>query len=409
MKNKEILMKSFLTFLNEAKNVHMEHFEDSILNLGSEGGIQALDIADALVQKLSGHTQSRVNVTVKWDGAPAVFAGIHPETGKFFVGSKGVFNKTPKINYTESDIDKNHSKAPGLASKLKIALKHLKKLGITGILQGDLMFTDSDLQEVSIDGEQYITFQPNTIIYAVPVKSDLAQEILAAKMGIVFHTVYTGSNIQDLKASFNPRVETLKRTRDVWFTDADFKDVSGNATFTKQETKQLKKSIGQLRTKLSRVSSFLDKFVKNQDIIAELKIYSNSRVRQGAFLGSAEEFINFLNDKMQTSIDSLKTERAKQRKTATKDKLISYLNKNKAKIDRVFGLYRDLSDLKTTIVRKLEKVRDIGTFVQTENGYEVTAPEGFVAVDRINRGSTLKLVDRLEFSRQNFTAAKNWG
>lgn len=402
-------MKSFLTFLNEAKNVHMEHFEDSILNLGSEGGIQALEIADALLQKLTGNTQKRVNVTVKWDGAPAVFAGIHPETGKFFVGSKGVFNKTPKINYTAKDIEKNHSKAPGLASKLKVALEHLKKLNIKNILQGDLMFTDSDLQEVSIDGEEYITFQPNTIIYAVPANSDLAREIKAAKMGIVFHTVYTGSTIQDLKASFNPKVNTLSKTRDVWFSDADFKDVSGNATFTSKESKQLKKSIGQIRTKLSRVSSFLDKFVKDQDIIAELKIYSNARVRQGASLGTAEEFINFLNNKMQSAIDNLKTEKAKQRKTAAKDKLVSYLTKNRVKIDRVFDLYRNLSDLKTQIVRKLEKVQDIGTFVQTEKGYEVTAPEGFVAVDRINRGSTLKLVDRLEFSRQNFNAAKNWG
>ena len=402
-------MKSLRTFLNEAKNVHMEHFEDSILNLGSEGGIQALDIASSIVEKLTGHAQGRVNITVKWDGAPAVFAGIHPETGKFFVGSKGVFNKNPKINYTNADIDKNHGKAPGLASKLKIALKHLKKLDIRDILQGDLMFTDSDLQEVSIDGEDYLTFQPNTIMYAVPVNSDLAKEIRSAKMGIVFHTVYKGSTIQDLKASFNPRVNSLKKTRDVWFTDADFKDVSGSATFTKQETKQIKRRIGQLRTILSRASSFLDNFVKNDNIIAELKIYSNVQVKQGALLGTAEEFTNYLNDKMQSAIDSLKTENAKMRRRAEADKLISYLKKNRANINKIFDLYRNLSDLKTQIVRKLEKVKDIGTFIQTDNGYRVTAPEGFVAVDRINKGSTLKLVDRLEFSRQNFTAVKNWG
>lgn len=409
MKRKSTPMKSFRTFINEAKNVHMEHFEDSILNLGSDGGTQSLDIATSIVEKLSGKTQSRVNITVKWDGAPAVFAGIHPETGKFFVGSKGIFNKNPKINYTKDDIDKNHSKAPGLASKLKIALDHMKKLGIRDILQGDLMFTDSDLQEVTIDGEQYLTFQPNTIMYAVPANSDLAQEIKAAKMGIVFHTVYKGSTIKDLKASFNPRVNTLKKTRDVWFSDADFKDVSGSATFTKAETKEINKSIGKIRTKLSRVSSFLDKFVKNQDIISELKIYSNSLVRQGALLGTAEEFTKYLNDKMQSAIDSLKTENAKKRRRANADKLISYLNKNRANINKIFELYRSLSDLKTNIVRKLEKVKDIGTFVQSDDGYRVTAPEGFVAIDRINKGSTLKLVDRLEFSKQNFNAIKNWG
>ena len=400
-------MKSFQIFLNESKNVHMEHFEDSILNLGYEGGEQALEIIKSIADDLAGHSRGRVNITVKWDGAPAIFAGKHPETGKFFVSSKGLFNKTPKVNYTNADIDKNHSAAPGLAEKLKIALKYMKKLGIDSI-QGDLMFTSSDLQEVEIDGTKYLTFQPNTIVYAIPVGSDLAKTIKSAKMGIVFHTVYRGNSIENLKASFNPQISAIKRSRDVWFDDATFKDVSGSATFTKQETTEVENQIKQIRRKLSTSKSFLDSFTAQKDIVAELKIFINSKVRQGALPGAAEEFITYMNDKMQSSVNNLKTEKAKSRKMSVKDKLISYLTKNKSKIDKAFVLYLDLISLKIKIVRKLETVKDIGTFVATNDGYRVTAPEGFVAIDKFKKGTTLKLVDRLEFSKQNFTAAKNW-
>jgi len=401
-------MKSFQTFLNEAKNVHMEHFEDSILNLGVAGGEQALEIIKSITDKLQGHSQKRVNVTVKWDGAPAIFAGPHPETGKFFVASKSLFNATPKVNYTNADIDKNHASAPGLAEKLKIALKNMKKLGLTDILQGDLMFTSSDLQEVQIDGENYLTFQPNTIVYAIPVGSDLAKKIKSAKMGIVFHTVYRGNSIENLKASFNPQVSALKRSRDVWFDDATFKDVSGSATFTKQEMTEIDNQIKQIKRKLSSSKSFIDAFSNQKDIVAELKIFINSKVRQGALPGAAEEFITYMNDKLQSSINNLKTEKAKKRKMDVKTKLISYLTKNKSKLDKAFILYLDLISLKIKIVRKLETVKDIGTFVATNDGYRVTAPEGFVAIDKFKKGTTLKLVDRLEFSKQNFTAVKNW-
>ncbi len=135
-------MKSFNTFLlNESKNLHMEHLEDSIFNDGSSGGINALKFAESILDMLSGNTSSSFNVTVKWDGAPAVFCGINPENKKFFVGTKSVFNKTPKINYTNADIDANHGHSKGLSDTLKVALANLKLLGIKDILQGDVMFT----------------------------------------------------------------------------------------------------------------------------------------------------------------------------------------------------------------------------------------------------------------------------
>ena len=227
----------YLTEGKEGKNLHLEHIEDQVLNRGVAGAREAINFLQSLRNMLAGHADTKMNITTKWDGAPAVFAGTNPENGKFFVGTKGIFAKNAKLNYTDDDIDRNHP-AEGLNAKLKMALRYLPKLGIKGILQGDMMFTKGDLKKETIDGESYITFQPNTIVYAVPTSSKLAQMMMAAQVGIVFHTSYTGQKMEDMKASFNIDIGRLATTKDVWFRDASFTDASGSATFTEEETKQ---------------------------------------------------------------------------------------------------------------------------------------------------------------------------
>jgi len=398
-------MNRFAQYISEAKNVHMEHIEDSIFNEGSEGVNSAIAFLSSVTEMLSGNSKSGINVTVKWDGAPAVFAGINPENGKFFVATKSIFNVNPKLNYTKADIRKNHS--GGLAAKLEVALSVLPKLGIVGILQGDVMFTKEDVQTQTIDGESMYTFQPNTILYAVPVNSDLGKQIKNAKLGIVFHTKYSGKTIKELSASFDPKVSRLAKTKDVWFTDADFRDTSGSATLTKAEYAKITELIRTAGSAGKRISRFVDELASKSEIISELKIYGNSLVRQGVSRGSAEGFITYYNSKMQTAIDSLKTERAKERKESIKKSILGYLTKNSKKLDSVFALHFALASIKIHLVRKLEAVKQIGTFIKTDSGFRVTAPEGFVAVDRMSN-KALKLVDRMEFSQQNFTATKNW-
>ena len=183
-------MYSFKQYLNEAKNTHLEHLEDEIINNGYQGGVNAVEFLKSIRNMLVGSSRRKLNVSVKWDGAPAVFCGINPENGKFFVGTKSVFNKNAKVNYTNADIRKNHSGE--LASKLSIALKELKRLGISGVLQGDFLFSQSDLKKINLDGDDMISFTPNTITYAVPVNSSIGRQISRARMGIVFHTKYTG-------------------------------------------------------------------------------------------------------------------------------------------------------------------------------------------------------------------------
>ena len=228
----------FMEYLKESKegkNVHLEHLEDNVLNGGVSGARESIEFLRSLRNMLAGHTGSKVNVTTKWDGAPAIFVGTNPENGKFFVGTKSVFAKNAKLNYTDDDIDENHP-SEGLNQKLKLALAFLPKLGIKGVLQGDMMFSKGDIKHEKIDGEDYIIFQPNTIVYAVPTKSRLAQTMLAAQVGVVFHTSYSGKTLETMKASYNIDIGHLKPTKDVWFRDASFTDASGSVTFTEEET-----------------------------------------------------------------------------------------------------------------------------------------------------------------------------
>ena len=229
-------MYSFKQYLSEAKNTHLEHLEDELINNGYEGGLNSVEFLKSLRNMLIGSSRRKVNLSVKWDGAPAVFCGINPENGKFFVGSKSVFNVTPKINYTQSDIRKNH--AGGLADKLSVALKELPKLNIKGVVQGDLLFTPGDIKSVSIRGEDAIAFTPNTITYAVPENTVLAKKIKKAKLGIIFHTTYNGRKMSDLKASFGVNVNRFAKTPSVFFDDASYKDTSGVATFSASESAQ---------------------------------------------------------------------------------------------------------------------------------------------------------------------------
>jgi hypothetical protein len=215
MKFLEISKPLVTTILTESlleadgKNTHLEHLEDNIFNKGHEGAKEAVDYLYSLHQMLEGNTKTPVSMTTKWDGAPAIVAGKDPQTGKFFVGTKGVFAKKPKMNFTNSDIEKYHADqgekdASGLRDKLKLALKYLSRLNWDTVAQGDMLFAGpEDIKEEVIDGEQYIVFKPNTIVYAIPKDSDLAKEILSAGFGIVWHTEYVGGpTLADTQANF---------------------------------------------------------------------------------------------------------------------------------------------------------------------------------------------------------------
>jgi len=404
-------MYSFKQYLNESKNTHLEHLEDEIINNGYQGGINAVEFLKSLRNMLVGSSGRKVNVSVKWDGAPAVFCGVNPENGKFFVGSKSVFNVNPKINYTPADVRRNH--AGGLADKLIVALRELKKLNIKGVVQGDFLYTPDEIKTATIRGEKVITFTPNTITYAIPSDSNLANRILKSKMGIIFHTSYTGRKMTDLKANFGVNINRFSKTPAVFFDDAGYKDTSGVATFTELESDQYDSLLRMAAGSISKSKGVLDLMKRQTNLLsvgARLKIFFNDYIRRGQTIANVKKlqsnFRKYYAKVLNDEISKRKTQSAKDRFNTQRDEGLKFIDRYENEIYFAIASYVTLQKTKNYLVNKMNQIKSIGTFIQRGNGFEVTNPEGYVAVDRLGRA--VKLVDRLEFSTANFTVSKNW-
>ena len=402
-------MFSFKGFTTQDRNTHLEHLEDDIINRGSKGGENALNFLRSVRNMLAGSSSKKVNMTVKWDGAPAIICGINPENGKFFVGTKSVFNKNPKVNYTNADISKNHSGE--LASKLSIALKELKRLGIKGVLQGDFLFSQSDLKTAKIDGESMVTFTPNTITYAVQANSSIGKQISRARMGIVFHTKYTGKTLDSMTAGFG----TVRgRATNVFLASAGYKDVSGSAKLTRNELAQFNAKLRMAQGSLSKAAPLLNVMKSNDPLSVgfRLKSFFNHYIKNSQ--GTSMAKVKTLQDMFRDYYDQILTAEVSDRKTPRgKDKFIKakrdglqFIDKNRSALYFAIASHVSLGNAKNFLIQKLSQIQSIGHFIRTPNGYRVTNPEGFVAVDK--KAGAVKLVDRLEFSRANFTIAKDW-
>ena len=405
--------------LNEdkgGKNLHLEHLEDEILNYGVDGGRAAINFLQSLRNMLAGSARSSVNMTVKWDGAPAIFAGIDPSDGKFFVAKKSVFNVSPKLYKTSAEIDADLSGA--LNEKFKVALTEFSKLGIKGVLQGDLMFTN-DVTKENIDGVSYYTFQPNTIVYAIPTDSNLGKIINKAKIGVVWHTTYTGKELQNMKASFGANISSLSKPSSVWMDDATYKDTSGKSTMTEKETQKVTASLSATGSTFKRINpNMLKKFLKVQESMtgaiagASLKTYNNSKVRAGEKITNPKQhaagYVKWVEMSIQKQVDKVKSTAGKEKYSKMKKEYAREVSKHTNNLTQIITFQNHLVDAKMEIVKKLNSVKGLtDTFIKTANGFKVTNPEGYVAIDRIS-GGAVKLVDRMEFSFNNFTAIKAW-
>lgn len=405
-------MKKFQDYLVEDKNTHLEHLEDEIINNGTKGAKTAIEFLKSIKKMLQGQKGS--TVSVKWDGAPAVFCGISPENGKFFVATKSLFNKTPKINYTNSDISRNHGGA--LADKLKECLKYLPSLGIKGVIQGDLLFTSGDKKTATIDGTKSIVFTPNTITYAVPVVktgffgSSLYDNINKAKVGIIFHTSYSGNTIASLKASFGASVSSLKKNKNVFFDDANYKQTG--VAFDDTEETAFDNIIKMAEGSAYKAGAFIDMLKNDKGPLSlgiQLKTFFNTYIRQGTAITNTSKLANnfevYFRDKIKKEIDSKKTSAAKQKYEEILNVGLKILRPNKEGLYFAIATYITFQSAKAVLLKKLNQIQSIGSFLRTKNGYKVTNPEGYVAI----KGSgAVKLVDRLEFSRANFNMAKDW-
>jgi hypothetical protein len=409
-------MKSLKNYLSEAasKNTHMTHLEDLIIDGGVSGARQAIMALRSLRDMLKGSASSSVDVTVKWDGAPAIFAGEDPSDGQFFVAKKGIFNANPKIYKSHADIDADTS--GDLSKKLKIAFDNLKGVGIKGVIQGDFMFDSSDLKNETIDGQRMVVFHPNTIAYAVPKGSTIERQISKAKVGIVWHTSYSGGTFESMRAEFGGNISSkLKQSSNVWMQDATLDDLSGTATLTDDETEALNAKLSAAGSLFRKISASTLKTIEdNKELNLMINVYNNTKVRAGQKITNtrahADGMIKFIQARYQKQIDKRSSQKGKDAQAAKRDEILTFFDKKNLKnLQLIFDLQNLVVDSKLIIINKLNKLNKIGTFVKTKSGFKVTNPEGFVAIDRMD-GGAVKLVDRMEFSTNNFSKdiIKGW-
>ena len=398
---------------SQGANKHLEHIEDEVLNSGFDGVKKAITYLSSLGSTLKGSSSKKIKITTKWDGAPAIVAGVDPESGKFFVATKhGAFSKVPKLNFSDEDIDNNHEGS--LRIDLKESLKYLKDIGMDGVYQGDLLYSRAKPKTLqNIDGESHIVFKPNVITYAIKLRSELGKKINASHLGIVWHTKYTGEKVNQMNASFDVNVDNFTQTSDVWFKDAEYEKMDGIASFTQEETEKyfnVLSMAGRLFRNLNK--KLLDGIKDDKYLNTQIKAFANFKIRQGMPIGNVNShvvgLIRYLQNKLDKEVEKLKTVRGKENRRKKNEDILKFFTENKNALKNMFQMQNVLIAAKMIIIKKLQDIQPMTkTFIQTDKGFEITNPEGFVAVT-LDDGA-VKLVDRLEFSRQNFLAPKTFG
>ena len=382
-------MHSFTTYLaeetSEEKLSHLEHAEDHVINAGDAGFQHAIATLSGTHDALSGK-KSDVSLSTKYDGSPSVVFGTNPENGRFFVASKSIFNKEPKINYTPEDIDRNHGHAQGLVKKMKEALEHLKKIApVKGVFQGDFMYSADDVKK---DGRA-LKFTPNTITYGADKDSEEGKKIATSKMGFVVHTAYKGTSLENMKATFNPPLSGFKNSQDVHVIKPtiDIDRADHNQGSQKEFSDHRDRAVAEYHSVGKKSFAALNNSREN------LKMFINSNVKKGT-TPSAEGFLEYLRGSQQKDINSVKTEKAKVEKKKKWDAIIKSSEQNKVGLRSIFNMHGHLQSAKDVLVKSLANA---SPFKHEIDG-KPTEPEGFVA--SLNNRPT-KLVNRAEFAKAN--------
>jgi len=406
-------MKGFTSFLAEAKNTHMEHIEDNILNGGVNGARESLNFLRAIRDMLAGSTTSSVNISVKWDGAPAIFCGTDPSDGKFFVAKKGIFNKNPKVYKSIEDV---HADTSGdLANKLSTAFNLLKNSGIKDVIQGDFLFSKADISSRRFEDGKYLTFHPNTIVYAIPYSSPLVSEVMSSQIGIVWHTRYKGKNFENMNAEFGVKIADSIKAQGVWSVDALYQDTSGTATMTKKETDTVTKILSDAGKVFQKLNpSTLNGISENDELLMRMKTFLNTKVRAGKKITNVrktvDEMIEYFHNFFKGETDKRKSEKGKDAVNLRKQDVMRFFSKtNKSQLANILTLMNHFVDAKLILIKQMNKTAQLKTFLSTEDGFKVTGQEGYVAIDKLGKNA-VKLVDRMEFSKANFSdkIKKGW-
>ena len=401
---------NFSEFIAEQKNTHMTHIEDRVIYGGVKGTREAILALRSLRDMLGGEHDG--SVSVKWDGAPAIFAGTDPRDGRFFVAKKGIFNKSPKVYKTDSDIDADTS--GDLNTKLKQALEYLPSLGIKGVIQGDFLFGPGDIKTQKIKGKSYVTFHPNTIVYAIPAGTAMAKTVKGKKIGIVWHTSYTGRTFETMKQKFGVDVSKLKDSLNVWSQDAMLRDMTP-FTMSKKDTQDVNEYLSTAGFIFNKIAgSTLRQLEGDQQLAQIIETHSNTYVRAGSLPPNPKKRVNalirYIQQKYEKEIQTRKTEKGQTAQKKKRDEILKFFSKeNKDSLVQMFELQRVIVLAKLKLINILNKLNKTQTFLKTKKGYRTTGQEGYVAIDKLG-GDAVKIVDRMEFSFANFSPSviKGW-
>ena len=217
-----------------------------------------------------------------------------------------------------------------------------------------------------------------------------------------------------MKASYGVDVSKLKSVKSVWSQDAMLRDLT-NVTMSKKDTEIVSDYLSQAGFIFNKIAgSTLRQLESNTELARLVEQFNNSYVRQGQIIGDTNRhvtaLIKWISQKYQKEIDKRKSEKGKSAQQKKLNEILSFFSQgNKDSLKYMFDLQKVIVLAKLKLINNLNKLSKINTFVKTRNGYKVTGEEGYVAIDKLG-GDAVKIIDRMEFSYNNFSPdiLKGW-
>jgi len=409
---------SYNQWLNEmitpTINKHMSHAEDLVFLGGKEGLQWVIGMFKQLYTKLKSDTEKdQIKLSVKFDGAPSVF-GWSSFLGleKPGIAIKGLFAKDRKIIFNNEDIDKFYSKQPDLVNKLRFMLKYISFIEIPAgeIWQGDFLFDKTTLK---LEKDYYV-FHPNTIVYKIKKDSDIGKKIGNADIGVVWHTRYTGTSLDDISAKYNTKVHELNNHSKIFMTDPYIASLAGIVTLTEEEKDAFNKSILKIEDEAKNLydAKGYKEIIDDAIFISLFKIFQNLLIKRNIRVKDSEyflnEFVKFVNERYDKEFEEKKTEKAKNSIITKKQQILDKIEQNE-ELKIIVSLILEITELKDIFIKKLNNIGKFETYLETRSGkYLSTGQEGFAVSDI--HGNVIKLVDRYDFSFANFSPniVKGW-
>lgn len=407
-------------------NLHMTHVDNVVLYNGIEDTENWLEIFSAVPEGFKNfRPPESIDVSVKWDGAPAVFFGPLPKKyvsktkakkivdfpeedhGKFFVASKGLFNAKSKYFTSIEEIDADEKMPNGLKSKLKSAYLSLKdSYKGTDIVQGDFLFGPGDVKDMEINGNPMVGFSQNTLMYAVDADSKQAEDLKTKEVGIAVHTTYPVKEDMLASSSSGVNMDDFGESSKLWLEDPmlsfepDMVDekLRANLPFNEKELSAYSKSLSQAKNLYSQAKPFIQVLQENPKLATRLEAFQNSVIRSGDLYGNIRKGMSGVMKDLGEYVEKMEP------------KLLPLIQQNAKGIAALFLLQTAMVDLKIMVINKLSSVSRFAKFVQKSDGsFEVRGDEGFVFINR-QTGSVTKFVDRVGFSRDNWSpdVIKGW-